>query len=103
VFKLNEAGVLMRIQRAQAQMGWFPEVNDNDILITCQIDAQERVVQTYERYLLKMTNPSSMRGLDRFGRRERTEDFGNRHVTDQQFEMDLIPQHDKLYDVEVDR
>lgn len=103
VFKLNEAGVLIRIQTAMAQMGWFPEVNDNDLLITCQVDETESVVQTYERYLLKMTNPASMRGLDRKGRRERTEDFGNRHVTDQSFEMTLIPKHDKLYDVEVDR
>jgi hypothetical protein len=103
VFKLNEVGVLMRMQRAQAQMGWFPEVNDNDLLITCQIGPQEQVIETYERYLLKMTNPSSMRGIDRLGRRERSEDFGNRHVTDQQFEMDLVPKHDELYDVEVDR
>jgi hypothetical protein len=103
VFKLSEAGALIRIQQAQVQMGWYPEVNDNDLLITCRIDNAERVVETYERYLLKQTNPISFRGLDRKGRREYTEDFGNRHVTDQQFEMTLLPKHDVLYNVEVDR
>jgi hypothetical protein len=103
VFKLNPVGVLIRLQQAQAQMGWFPEVNDNDLLITCRVDNSDRVIETYERYLLKMTNPASMRGIDRKGRRERSEDFGNRHVTDQSFEMTLIPKHDELYRVEVDR
>lgn len=103
VFKLNEAGALIRVQTAQASIGWFPEVNDNDLLITCKINQAEQVVETYERYQLKMTSPSSIRGLDRLGRREYTEDFGNRHVTDQTFEMTLIPVHDELYQVEVDR
>lgn len=103
VFKLSETGALLRIQQAQAQAGWFPEINDNDLIITCQVDEAERVVETYERYQAKMTSPISIRGLDRRGRREYTEDFGNRHVTDQNFEMVLIPKHDELYNVEVDR
>jgi hypothetical protein len=103
VFKLNEAGALIKVQTAQAQMGWFPEVNDNDLLITCRLDQGDRILETRERYLLKMTNPISIRGLDRKGRREYGEDFGNRHITDQYFEMTLIPTHDELYRVEVDR
>lgn len=103
VFKLTETGALIRTQTATAQMGWFPEVNDNDLLIVCEVNNSEQVITTHERYLLKMTSPASMRGLDRRGRRERTEDFGNRHVTDQSFEMTLIPKHDVLYNVEVDR
>jgi hypothetical protein len=103
VFKLNEAGVLIRVQTAQAQMGWFPEMADNDLLITCRIDRGENVIETKERYLLKMTNPVSIRGFDRLGAREYTEDFGNRHVTDQFFEMTLIPKNDELYNVETDR
>jgi hypothetical protein len=103
VFKLTETGALIRVQNAQVQMGWYPEVNDNDLIITCQIDEAERVVKTYERYLAKMTNPVSMRGMDRLGRREYSEDFGNRHVTDQNFEMTLLPRDDVLYGVEVDR
>lgn len=103
VFKLNEVGALIKIQTAMVQMGWYPEVNDNDLITTVVIDQAERVVSTHERYLAKMTNPVSMRGLDRKGRRERNEDFGNRHVTDQNFEMTLIPKKDELYNVEMDR
>lgn len=103
VFKLSETGALIRVQTAQAQMGWFPEVNDNDLLITCTIDSAERVVSVHERYLAKMTNPVSLRGLDRGGRRERNEDFGNRHVINQWFEMTLVPAKDSLYQVETDR
>lgn len=103
VFKLTETGVLIRTQTARVQMGWYPEVNDNDLLVIVQIDEAERVVDSYERFQLKMTTPASMRGLDRKGRKEYTEDFGNRHITDQSFEMTLIPQTDKLYDVEIDR
>lgn len=103
VFKLSEVGALIKVQNAQVQMGWYPEVNDNDLLVICRIDNAERVVETYERYLLKMTNPLSMRGLDRKGRREYTEDFGNRHVTDQSFEMTLLPSNEELQNVEVDR
>jgi len=103
VFKLNEVGALIRVQSAQVQMGWFPEVNDNDLIITCTIDEQFKVVATHERYLAKMTNPVSVRGLDRRGRRERSSDFGNRFVINQQFEMTLIPAKDELYNVETDR
>lgn len=103
VFKLNEVGALIKVQTAMVQMGWFPEVNDNDLIITATIDDAERVIETHERYLAKMTNPVSMRGLDRKGRREYTEDFGNRHVIDQNFELTLLPEKDELYQVEVDR
>lgn len=103
LFKLSETGVFIRIQQAQVQMGWFPEVNDNDLLITCLIDRAEQVVETYERYILKQTNPFSMRGVDRQGRREYSEDFGNRFITDQQFEATLVPHKDPIYDVSVTR
>lgn len=103
VFKLTETGAMIRVQQAQVQMGWFPEANDNDLLIVCEIDKAENVIKTHERFLCKMTNPASMRGLDRYGRRESSEDFGNRFITDQSFEMTLIPPNDELYKVEVDR
>jgi hypothetical protein len=44
-----------------------------------------------------------MRGLDRRGRKEYGESFGNSHVINQTFEMALIPTNDVLYEVEVDR
>lgn len=103
IFKLTETGALIRSQSAQVQMGWFPQVNDNDLIIVCTVDNAFNVTATHERYQAKQTNPVSIRGLDRKGRRERDEDFGNRHVIDQNFEMTLVPNNDVIYEVEVDR
>lgn len=103
MFKLAENGALIKIQQAKVQMGWYPEANDNDLMIIVEIDHAENVTRTRERYLLKMTNPASMRGIDRRGRREYTEDFGNRHVTDQFFETTIVPSSDPIYNVETDR
>jgi hypothetical protein len=80
--------LLIRSQQAQVQMGWFPQVNDNDLIVVCTVDNAMNVTATHERYQAKQTNPVSMRGLDRKGRKERDEDFGNRHVIDQNFRDD---------------
>jgi len=103
VFKLTEVGALIKVQTATAQAPWFPEMNDNDLLINVQLDRNGNVVSTGERYQLKMTNPTSIRGLDRRGYREYTEDGGNRFVVNQAFEMTLVPTTDELYNVETDR
>lgn len=104
VFKMSDTGILIRTQQAQVQMGWFPEVNDNDLIISIELNQAGGIVQDRERWQAKQTNPISMRGIgDRLGRREYTEDFGNRYVTDQQFEMSLVPSNDELYNVEIDR
>jgi hypothetical protein len=103
VFKPNEAGVLVQIQRAQVQMGWFPEVNDNDLIVVAEIDEAENVVDTHERFVARMTNPSTIHGYDQRGRREYGEDFGNRRMNNQQFEVDRLPPDHELYQVEVDR
>lgn len=103
VFKLSETGALLKVQEATAQAPWYPEINDNDLIITCEIDHTERVIATYERYQAKMTSPSSIRGMDRRGRRESNEDWGNNNRAQQNFQMTLIPRHDTLYDVETDR
>lgn len=103
VFKISPTGALQKVQEATAQAPWYPEINDNDLIITVELDHTERIIGTYERYQAKMTSPSSIRGLDRHGRRETTGDFGNRNVAQQNFQMTLIPQHDELYNVEYDR
>lgn len=103
VFKPSPTGVLIRIQRAQVQMGWYPEVNDNDLIVVAEIDSAENIVATHERYLARMTNPVSIRGYDQHGRREYSEDFGNRRIINQQFETDLLPSNHVLYGVETDR
>lgn len=104
VFKLSETGALIRIQQATAQAPWYPEINDNDLITLVEIDDTERVIATYERYQAKMTGPVAIRGTNRLGQRERPEeDFSNRNVAQQNFQMTLIPLHDELYNVEMDR
>jgi hypothetical protein len=103
VFKPNEVGALIRIQRAQIQMGWYPEVNDNDLIVVVEIDDAEKVVADYERFLARSTNPVSLHGTDRQGRKEYGEDFGNRRIVNQQFETTLLPHKSPLYNVEIDR
>lgn len=102
-FKLSDTGVFIQVQEATAQAPWYPDMQDNDLLINVTIDRMENVTATQERFQLKQTNPISMRGLDRRGRREYTEDGGNRFVINQQFEMTRVPQNDILYSVEWDR
>jgi hypothetical protein len=103
VFKPNEVGALIRIQRAQIQMGWYPEVNDNDLIVVVEIDDADRVIATHERFLARSTNPVSIHGTNRQGRREYGEDFGNRRVVNQNFEVTLLPANHQLYNVELDR
>jgi hypothetical protein len=103
VFKLTETGVLIKVQEATAQAPWWPEINDNDLIINVTIGRGEKIEDTHERYQAKMSNPITMRGYDRRGRREYSEDGGNRYVVNQQFQMTLIPKHDVLYNVETDR
>ncbi len=78
-------------------------MNDNDLLTNVVINARHEVVDTFERFQLKMTNPVSIRGHQRHGRREYTEDGGNRFVVGQSFEMTLVPLTDILYSVPIDR
>lgn len=105
MFKLDESGALIRIQNARAKMAWYPEVNDNDLLVLVELDGQEQVIATHERYKLKQTTQVSMRGLNRRGRRYPGEpmDFGNQLAVNQIFELALIPPNDTAYEVEVDR
>jgi hypothetical protein len=104
MFKINDAGVLIKVQQATIQAPWFPEINDNDLIVNVEIDRNGNILDTFERYQAKISNPVSMRGFgDRNGRREYTEDGGNRYVINQQFEMSLVPEADELYRVEVDR
>jgi hypothetical protein len=102
-FKLSAGGALIQVQTATAQAPWYPEINDNDLIINVVLDANGRVEKTLERYQAKMTNPISIRGRDRRGRREYTEGGGNRHVVNQQFEMTLVPTTNILQKVETDR
>lgn len=102
-YKHTAEGVLIKVQTATALTAWYPDINDNDLITHVTVDDYGLVLGTQERYQAKMTNPVSIRGLDRRGRREYTADYGNRHVVNQQFQMALLQPNHELYKVEVDR
>jgi len=114
-YKHTPEGVLLRIQQATAQALWWPDIQDNDLIVHIELDNNNNILNTSERYVTKMVQPVSFRGLDRKGRNRRSRpdeiadgafigsDLGNRHIVNQQFEMSLLPPHHVLYSVEIDR
>lgn len=102
-FTLTPTGAMMQVQTSEVVMGWYPKVNDNDLIINVELDESGRVIDTNRRYQAKMTNPVTIRGLDRKGRREYEGDFGNRHMVNQRYSMTLIPDNHVLMNVEADR
>lgn len=102
-FKRSTTGALIQVQTATAQTGWFPNINDNDLIVNVTLNDVGEIADVHERYQTKTVNPVSIRGLDRKGRREYSGDNGNRHIVNQQFEMTLVPGNSTLQQVEVDR
>lgn len=103
-WKLTEQGALIRQQQAMVQLPWWPQVGDNDLLITVSLNPNGTIDQTFERYQLKMVTPVTMRGRDRGGNREFPVNAGgNRFWINQQAEMVKLPTNDIKYQVEVDR
>lgn len=103
-FKHTPEGVFMKVQTATAIAPWWPDINDNDLLIHVELDRSGYIVGTQERYQAKMANPISIRGAkERRGRQEYTGDFGSRYVINTTFEMVLLPRNHEFQNVEVDR
>lgn len=102
-FTLTPAGAMIQVQTAEVTMGWYPKVNDSDLIIHAELDGSGDVIETGRRYQAKVTTPVSIRGLDRKGRREYEGDLGNRHVVNQNFQITLVPDNNILMKVEVDR
>lgn len=102
-FTLTPTGAMIQVQTANVTMGWFPNVNDNDLIIHVELDENNRVASTGKRYQAKMTNPVTIRGLDRKGRREYQGDLGNRHMVNQVYPITLVPANNVLMNVETDR
>lgn len=104
VFRLTPEGALLHTQISRTQLPWWPFCGDNDLLIVCQIDIQEKIIETYERYQLKQVTPITMRGRDRLGRKEfQATAANNRFWIGQYSEMVKVPETDPIYNVEVDR
>lgn len=103
LFKLDPVGALIKVQQSQSFTSWYPDINDNDLIINVTLDGNWQIESTQERYQAKAVNPVTARGDDRRGRREFGGDRGNTHVVNQQFEMSLIPPNSVLMQVETDR
>lgn len=104
VWKLTPQGAMIRQQSATVQLPWWPQVGDNDILICVRLGNDGRIIQSYERYQLKMVTPITMRGMDRMGDREfEVNAGGNRWWIGQQCEIVKVPTSDPIYNVEIDR
>jgi hypothetical protein len=102
LYKHTPEGALIRVQTATAQTAWFPEINDNDLIINVTLDKTGRIAETHERYTAKMTNPVTIRGDGR-PRGGEGDGGGNIYLVNQQFEMVLLPSNNVLYSVEIDR
>ena len=107
-YKSTVGGPIFKVQSAQAIAPWWPDIDDNDLLIQVALDEHGEVVDSHERFEAKNVDPVSMRGLDQRGRKEpgapgSIPPFGNSHLMNQRFEMNLIPFNDVLYEVEIDR
>lgn len=102
-YKATLGGPIFKIQTAEAIASWWPDINDNDLIINVTLGPGEAVIEANERFEAKNVNPVSMRGQDRQGRKEYGESFGNTHVVNQKFEMALVPATDIIYEVDTDR
>jgi hypothetical protein len=103
-FKHSPEGAFIKVQTATAQAPWWPDVNDNDLIIHVELDNEGFITDTRERYQAKMTNPISVRGAkERRGKSEYGGDFGSRYVVNQTFQMVLLPEGHVAYSVETDR
>lgn len=102
-FKATTGGPIFKVQTATVIAPWWPDINDNDLVIQVTVDAGGNVIDTHERFEAKNVSPVTIRGTDRRGRKEYGESFGNVSVVNQTFEMALVPSTDVIYDVETDR
>lgn len=105
-FKVTPEGSFQKIQTASAVAPWWPDINDNDLLVHVELDKAGYIVGSNERYQTKMTNPISLRGSNertRPGRHEYSGDFGTRYVINTSFEMVLLPRGHEAQKVEIDR
>lgn len=105
VFKRTPQGLLLHTQLSRVQLPWWPYVGDMDLLITVELDAQERITEAIDRYRLHKVTPVTMRGLDRHGQREfgAPNAGGNRYWIGAQCEANRELDTDAVYNVEWDR
>lgn len=94
LFRINERGVLTRVEEATAYTYFTPYFADNDILITVEVALDGyNIKNVLDRYQAKKANQHTIRG---WGKRVRNQ---NQYIVSQQFEMALIPKNNVLQQV----
>lgn len=97
IFKISKSGVLTRYERAEGYAPWYPEMNDQDIIINVDLDRNSGSIidAPRERYYLSSVKPESIRG---FGRMTTDRKF----PVGQSFQMMQIERNHYLYQLEID-
>lgn len=100
VFRINEQGVMVKTYDATGTAPWFPKLGDNDLCINVAVaDDGFTILDTYERFQLKMVQQVTMRGT---GRKPRYGSAGQPLLVAQTFQMSKIPDNQKAYEIPVD-
>jgi hypothetical protein len=94
LFKIDDRGVLTRVEDAKAFTYFNPLFADNDILITVEV-AQDgyNIKNVLDWYQAKKANQHTIRG---WGKRVRNQ---NQYIIAQEFEMALVPSNNVLRQV----
>lgn len=92
LFKINDRGLLTRVEDAKAYTYYDPIFADNDILITVDL-AQDgyTIKNVLDYYQAKKANQHTIRGWGRFQSKNQ-----NQYIVGQEFEMALIPPNNVL-------
>jgi hypothetical protein len=95
LFKINDRGVLTRVEDAKAYTYFNPAFADNDILITVEIAQDGYTIKNIlDYYQAKKANQHTVRGWGRFRSKNQ-----NQYIVAQEFEMALVPPNNVLRNV----
>jgi hypothetical protein len=94
IFKINERGVLTRIQNANAYTYWNPAFQDNDLIIMVSVSVDGfSITDIGDYYQTKMATANTIRG---WGKKTRNQ---KEYTVSYQFEMALVPPNNILHSV----
>jgi hypothetical protein len=98
VFRVSDQGTMVRTYEATGVAPWFPLLADNDLCINVELAPDDySVVETGDRFQLKMVQPMTVRG---FGKRGRPRGSGGQaYCVGQTFQMAKVPTNNNLYEV----
>lgn len=94
VFRVNQQGVLTRVEQSKSYAYWDPNVGDNDLLILVTVANDGYTINgIVDHYQTKQVNNNTIRG---WGARAKNQ---NQFTVSQEFEMALVPPNNVLRQV----